>query len=800
MKITRRNSLELLGLFGAGSALTGCTKKKDPYALAIDKAPVPGSDKWYRGQERFVTSSCGQCPVNCGIVVRVVEGRAVKIDGNPICSLNNGILGPKGQTGLFTLYDPDRITTPLKRDGERGAGSWKEISWDEAVSEVAGKLRNLRDDGRPEALSVFCGRQRGFMKEMFERFCRVYGTPNFYDSMSTTDGLHSRAMMMMTGDSEIPGFDAVNTSYILSLGSALFESTCHGIYFRHFLPSLKREHPIKRTKIVQVDTHRSITAFESDEWLRIKPGTYDVFALGIAHLLLTYNRYDKDYIEQRTAGFEEFRELAAEYDPEHVEAVTGIRQRDTIRIARELYDSRPSVVMIDPASTATSNGFEIARCALALNALLGSVERPGGLVSQAGPPLTPWPDMELDDTARHGLAQPRVERGPEGRFPLAASVLEAFPEGVRDRGVAGIEALFLYYSNPLFSRNLPSRFKDALEKIPFIVSFSPFMDESAHVADLVLPDHTYLERYEDATSPPSRGFPMIGIRKPVVKPLYNTEHSGDVLIRIAKGLEGTVAAAFPWKHFRDVMTKRMSTLFTVKTASIKAKSGKSFLKALFRKGHWEHRSRDVGTVDPVFKTPSGKFEFYSRLAEQSIRDAAAARNIPADKLLNEWGKPGLRRYCLPHEEPSVWEGEPDRFPFYLIPYKSISYAEGSGANIPLLQTVSGLQRGLRSLESWRSWVAINDRAARDLRLGFGDLVSITSPHGKVSAYVQTSDGIPGDIVLFELGKGHTQMGRFAAGKGSNPKEILSPFHDPATGTSPTSGTRVSITKIRSARK
>jgi len=227
---TRRNFIKASGALGAAGALAACFPKIDPYALPRDKEPVPGSDTWYKGEERLVASACGQCPINCGIAVRVVEGRAVKIDGNPKSRLVGGKLGPKGQTGLFTLYDPDRIKGPLMRDGERGSGKWKAITWEEAFAGVATRLGDLRSKGGSHKLAVMCGRQRGFMKELLERFCAAYGTPNYFDPLAGGDGALVQAMELMTGVPEIPGYDAVNTSFILSLGSGIFESTCNGCH------------------------------------------------------------------------------------------------------------------------------------------------------------------------------------------------------------------------------------------------------------------------------------------------------------------------------------------------------------------------------------------------------------------------------------------------------------------------------------------------------------------------------------------------------------------------------------------
>lgn len=794
--ISRRGFLKVSGALGLAGGMAGCVNLKghDVTALPQEKPPVPGSDKWYRGEERMIASACAQCSLNCGISVRVVEGRAVRINGNPKSILVGGKLGPKGQTGHFTLYDPDRVRGPMKRDGERGSGKWKPVSWEEALTEVTGKLGDLRGRAEPHRLAVFCGRQRGFMKELLERFCRSYGTPNFYDPLSTNDGALAQAMQMMMGVGEIPGYDASNTSYILSLGAGIFESTCNGIHFIRAAKEFRRGHPSRRSKIVQVEPNRSLSAAAADEWFRIKPGTYDVLALGLAHLLVKEDRYDRDFVAKHTTGFAEFREVLQAYPPEKVAGLTGMPEDILHQLAWELTASRPSLVLVDTRSVATSNGLEIARCALALNALLGSVERAGGLVGRKPIPLAPWPEAAPDAIAAAGLAQPALDGRGRDRCLLGTSSVEDFPEAVLAGKPYGVEALFLYYSNPLFARNRHQRFAEAFARIPYIVSFSPFLDESAYQADLILPDHTFLERWEEALPPPFGFQGAMGLRRPVVEPLYDTQHSGDFLIKLAKGLGGPVASAFPWKGFKAAMEERLGGLSEAGRGSIKAGSRDEFLKKLAKDGYWNDEPAAPGSFQTAFPTPSGKFEFYSAAAEAGIKAMAAARGATDEEVLRGLGKEAMGDACLPRSAPPRFAGSEAEYPLVFSPYKDITYAEGSGMNIPYLKELSGLQRGFRAVDSWRSYVEIHYETAAALGIGKDDPVWVESPLGKLKAFAKLSGIIPEDMAFMEMGKGHTQYGRFARGKGENPKSILSPATDPFSGHSPRCNTRVRITK------
>ncbi len=792
--ISRRNFLKISGAVAAVGAMTGCIKFRDPYALPRDKPPVPGADSWYRGEERYIASSCGQCPVNCGINVRVVEGRAVKIDGNVHSPLVGGKLGPKGQTGMYTLYDPDRIKGPLKRDGERGSGRWKSITWDEAIGEVVTRLSEIRAKSGPQKLAVLCGRQRGFMRDLLERFCSAYGTPNFFDPLSTNEGALVQAMELMTGTPEIPGYDANHTSYILSLGSGIFEATCNGIHFARATGAYRRENPTRRSKIVQVEPNCSVSAKVADDWIQIKPGTYDVFALGLARELIKEGHYDRDFVENHTFGFDRFLKSIETYTPEKVEELTGVPAKKVRDLAWELSNSKPALVVVDTRSTSTSNGLEIARCALALNAILGTIERTGGLVTRKDLPLAIWPEVKMDAIAKAGIQQPSLDCQEHDGVPFANSAVDAFPGCISAGEPYSAEALLLYYSNPLFARNDPARFQKAFEKIPFIVSFSPFLDESAFNSDLILPDHTYLERWEDATPPPFGFLPAIGIRKPVVDPLYDTKHTGDVLIKIAKGLGGAIAEPFPWKNFKAAMEERLAGLYESKGGSITADDKDDFIKKLGKAAYWTGAPMPQEDWKTAFRTPSGKFEFYSQLAETKINRSASAKKQSADQFLIGIGKPGLQITCLPHAQAAHFEGAEADYPFLLMPYKDITYAEGSGANIPILKQLGGIQMGLRAVENWNSWVQLNSESATRLGVKFRDAVWVESPLGKIKAYALLSEKVPEGLVLMALGKGHTQFGRFAKGKGSNAKTLVAAYTDPLSGLTPGCVSRVRISK------
>src|SRR3989304_5206565 len=184
MTISRRTFLKASGATGATVAVASVT----PPLLAPLFEGGQTEAAVQALEEKWVPSVCLQCPAGCGIRVRVVNGRAVKIEGNPLHPINEGRLCPKGQAGLQFLYDPDRIKTPLRRVGERGSGQWEPIGWDEAITEVAAKLKDIRDRGEAHTLVFMSGRNRGQMGGFIDRFMKTYGSPNHVGPSSICEG------------------------------------------------------------------------------------------------------------------------------------------------------------------------------------------------------------------------------------------------------------------------------------------------------------------------------------------------------------------------------------------------------------------------------------------------------------------------------------------------------------------------------------------------------------------------------------------------------------------------------------
>jgi len=367
-----------------------------------------------------------------------------------------------------------------------------------------------------------------------------------------------------------------------------------------------------------------------------------------------------------------------------------------------------------------------------------------------------------------------------------------------------VDTIMLYYTNPLFSTPDVGRWYKAIEKVPFVVSFSPFMDETSDYADLILPDHTYLERWHDDVIYPSLGYPVISLRQPVVKPLYDTKSSGDVIMELAKRIGGTVAKSFPWKDYEELIQEKVKGLHEAQKGNIVAPTFARFWEEFKNKGFWANPPYKFRDWEHGFKTPSKRFEFFSQNLEDKLEDLAKkevekgkekGKTIAEEQALEEILR-GLKlrargdEVYLPHYEPIRYVGDEKEFPLILNTYKLMTHAEGRGANSPWMQEILGPHVGMR----WDSWVEINPDTGKRLAIKDGDEVWVESVIGKIRTRAKLYPGAMPHVVNMPFELGHKAYGGWAKGRGVNPNEILVNENDRLGGLAGFFSTRVKVYK------
>lgn len=814
--ISRRGFLALTGTSGATLALSGCQPSRIADLLEFTETGQrvpPGPEKW-------VTALCAQCGGGCSIRVRTVGGRAVNITGNPLYPVNRTGVCPKGLTGLQALYNPDRIRTPLRRVGERGEGRWEPVSWEEAIESVAGKLREIRAQA-PHGVVFLSGETRGIMDALISRFCRAYGTPNDIRAVPASIEGQQLTRYCSQGTYGSFAYDFDRTNYVLSFGAPLLDGYVSPVRMLRAYGQLREGRGDTKGTIVQIEPRLSVTAAKADEWVAINPGTEGALALGIAYILIRENLYDRRFIKRHTFGFEDWEDadgkehvgfetsVLRNYNTDKVSRITGVPVATILRIAKSFATRKPAVALADLGST---NALYSLLAIHALNAMVGSIDVPGGVVFPEPPPLT-LPDVELDTVAQRGSAQPRLDGPPPPHFPLARHKVSALADAIAAGKPYEAAALLLYQANPGFSSPQPGRFLEAFEKVPFIVSFASFVDESTAYADLVLPNHVYLERWQDDAAPPDVPYTLFGIGQPAVAPVHDTRHTGDVLMQIAQAMGGPVAKAFPWADYPAVLRESAAAIHKLRRGAIVEKFVETswtalleqrgwwspayetfddFWARLLDKGGWWDPAYYHGEAQRIFQTPSGKFEFYSL----TLRDRLRAL---ADETSGEGVKQMLRDaqltasgdlLYLPHFEEPRFAGKGEEYPLHLHVARLMALTEEYNANQPFLQEILGPHVQMQ----WDSWVEMNPETAHRMKIHQNELVWVESRAGKVRARVRLYPGIGPQMVSLPANLGHTAYGRWAQGIGVNPMTITADEKDLLGGLSAPAATRVRVYK------
>lgn len=523
-------------LTGAGLAvgLGACRPGRDPYAPEPAPGPLPAGTRL--GAERHVRSTCGLCPAGCGIRVRVVDGRAVKIDGNPEAPLYGGGLCARGLAGLEMLYHADRVSGPMRRRGNRGDEQWEAVSWADAIAEVAGRLARLRDGGAAHGLLLLDGEAQGTTHALWERFMAAFASPNHVGHGATGRAAVAETVRVMTGQEAWPSYDFAHAGCVLLVGTGALESSSQAMALSAAMGAAARP------RLVCLSPRLPRGAALVDDWLPIGPGEAGRVLLGVLHVLLR----DNLVAAAATAhGLQAVREMVmAGHSPAQVAHATGLASDRIEALARGLLAARPSVVVVDEE---TKERRAVA-AALWLNALLATGTTGGMRLAPAEPPRP--------SVASAPAGMPALDGGEPGQQGFASSRMLAVPDAILSGKPYPVEVLLLYHSNPVFSKPDGQRWSEAIARVPFVVSFSPVRDESVRGADLVLPDLSYLEHWDIVM--PQQG--MLSLRQPVVAPAGQGMQTGEVVLRIAQALGGRVAAALPWASLREAALARLGDL------------------------------------------------------------------------------------------------------------------------------------------------------------------------------------------------------------------------------------------------
>jgi len=526
-KIDRRGFLKLAGVSGVafGAAGTGI-----PSPLKASTKQKSQRGKRFLSYERGVKSHnfCEMCFWNCGVDVYTRNGKVHKLEGNPYNPNNRGRLCAKGNAGIYSTYDPDRIKSPMIRTGERGKGAFKKVSWEEAYQYLYKKLNPLIEEYGPESLATF---MHGTGERYVHTLTLALGSPNIVvPAYSQCMGSREMAWALTfgTGVSGHETYDMAYSKHMMIFG----RNMAGAIQVREaedFAEGLARG-----SRLTYIDPRQSESAVRATDWLQINPGTDGALALGFIHVIIRDNLANMDFVRKYCYGYNELVKHSKQYTPEWAAKITGIDAKTIERIAWEFAKDAPNVVAIPPRRmTRYGNDTQTVRAIAVLNALMGNWGVPGGIFVRTAVPLE-LPEHEHPD-------DPIAPRAGEGEaYPLAPPSLgrtNGIIEATRTQKPYPIKAWLLYGTNPLSHSSIGTNgIYEAINNLDLIIAIDTQFSDTVMYADIVLPESTYLER-DDAPFLQKDKIPFVALRKAAIKPLYDTKGCYDICLGIAEQFE-----------------------------------------------------------------------------------------------------------------------------------------------------------------------------------------------------------------------------------------------------------------------
>ncbi len=700
------------------------------------QSPVSLPEDLVRGKDNWYASLCRTCPSCEGILVRVMEGRAKKVQGNPLYPVNQGKTHVGCEAGVQALYHPDRIPGAMRRGGNRDSGQFDPIQWEPEAMETL--VRQLTDRGSRTVMLT--KPTRGHLGQLTSRFAEAVGAEHMtFEAID--NNVYRDAAKNVFQQSVLPDLDLENANIVISFGTDFLSTWISParwqVGYGEFRQGEGRE---SRGTLYQVDSRFSMTAANADKWVPINPGWEGHLALSIAQVIVEENLQAPGINVDALLG-PNGRDRLDNYRPENVISDIGLTSEiaggdpaEFIRkLARNFATHGPSIAIAGGSAGAHSNGLFNVEAAAVLNWLVGSVGAKGGVRLN---PNGPWQGVPATS---------------------AASSLEDFERLIEQIRTGETRMLLLHSVDPVHGLPGYLKLRDAILNAQdlFVVSFSPFIDDTTVMADLLLPDRVYLEDWGDDIPDPAPGYQVAGFQQPVVNPLWDLDPRSfpDVLLAAADTL-GVGAEELPWRNYEAMLKESATALFEENRGSIEAATAGEFWTTLLRRGGWW----DESSTGPIGL-------------------------LPRDGLLGE---------IMDKASAPSFQGYGGGNTLYLAPFAHNSINDGSLAHLPWLQAAPDPVTSI----TWQTWIELNDITAERFGIREGDIVRIESSQGSIRAVAYPTPATPPGVVGVPFGGGRRHGSAYAtdrpATESSNVAEILEPTRVAGPETLAWAGTRVLI--------
>lgn len=851
MSINRRDFLKTT----AGTAAVASTVSFFP-----SEAEAKIGELKYEGEAgKWMSSTCQGCTSWCSIQGLVVDGKVIKVRGNPN-SASGGRICPRPHLAIQQVYDPDRVKTPLKRTNpKKGRGvdpKFVPITWDEAINTIADKIMELVNAGETHKFLLMRGRYTYMNEIMYGTFPKLIGSPNNISHSALCAEAENIGRYYTEGLWGYADVDFDNTKYLLAWG-------WDGIASNRQVPwSINQMGYLKdRARITCIDPRFSATAAKSDRWLPVIPGTDGALQLAIAHVILSEGRWNKAFVgdfedgknyfvpgsevpkevmveekpvpvvfkEKHTNGVLAWWNLELkDRTPEWAEPITGIDAVTIKEVAREFAAAGSRAVSwVSPGAAMQIRGAYSSMAGHALNGLVGSVDTEGGTLQFDSVPHAHTPDLKpyLDPRFAASLKQKKIDQRGSKHLPAIKKksgggvVTSRVAQAVLDGDPYDIKVALSYWNNYVFSSMGTKQWEAAMAKIPFYAHITTNLAEMSMFADIVLPAKMHMfERYGYLYTKQNLQSYM-SIHQPLVKPYADAKtDETEVPFLIAQALAKKgfdLPLKYYQENFKDPETGKMPQtaeefdLYAVKFYTKPIWDGSSNAKGdtingwkdLLEKGVWKAKKYKTGKKIDHFKTETKKFEFYSETLKKVMKAHAEKHKITSDEAFEAANYTCKGELCfVPHYEEAVRHGDPKIYPFIIFDHRSRLNREGRSANTPWYYDMLDVDPGG---ERNKDVLKINPLDGTKLGIKTGDKIRISSMFGTVESEAKLWEGVRPGTVVKCFGQGHWAYGRVGSEvfgskpRGYNNNEIYCYDWERLSGANPRHGghTRIKIEKI-----
>lgn len=566
-KLSRREFISLVGATTTGAVLfAACTAPEDEFLV---QSPTDIPEDLVKGRDNWFATTCGVCQSGDGLIVRVMEGRAKKIAGNPDFPTNLGKQVVHCESALQLLYHPDRVKAPMLRHAKGGAHS--PVTWEEAEQ----TLKRWANDAGGR-LTVATNPARGYDGWISRRFAEQFGGRYItFDPLE--QGVLHNAIKTVFDQDRLPEFEIDKTRTLLSFGADFVGTwvspTRYSVKYGQFRQGSDRTH---RGVLIHVEPRMSLTAASADQWVPVRPGMEGELAMAIAHVLIREGLAPEPGIQAYSANIPDG--ALDVFDPATIAQRTGVPEEKIRSIARELAEHGPSLIIGGGSAGAHTNGSFNLAAIYALNTLIGSVGAEGGVKFNPGAPLEGVPDSATGDS------------------------FEDWERELAQWRAGNVDTLILRKANLVHGLPRSVNVPQALDNVSHVVAFADVMDDTTAHADLLLPESSFLEAWGLDIPEPAPGFQVLGLQQPVVSPARSKDGSqllsdsrgyGDTLLKASEGALGSSSV-------QDLVSQAAEKIFSEgrSSSSVKAPTSSLFLRGLLQRGGWWDRGSTVRSDPP----------------------------------------------------------------------------------------------------------------------------------------------------------------------------------------------------------